>query len=128
MKKIFTCLFSIIAFLSFCYYCSNFYVYRGLEYDEKYIPLYIIVFLVIAMNFFICIFNSYKIEKQSKEIKEIKEQNEKISNQNEELKRLIIKLFDRLDENSDNILQSLLNSREISLDTYLDLQERDNND
>lgn len=132
MKKVLTWLFSIVGFFSFCYYCSKFYSHRGLEYDEKYIPMYILVFIIIITNFIIGMVNSYRLEKQGIQLEEIKEQNNNISQQNEELKQqnedlrnLIIKVFDRLDEGQDNILNSLFNSREIPLDIYNKLRERD---
>lgn len=121
MKKFFnylTYVVAVLGFLSFSYYCSKFYTYRGLEYDEKYIPMYIVVFLIISANFIICIINSYKIEKQSEQIEELKQQNE-------DLRNLVIKVFDKLEEGQDNILSSLYNSREIPLDIYEKLQERD---
>ena len=104
MKRITTILFSIIAIFSIVYYTVKFYMNDVLIFNNRNILGWTILVFIILATLIIGLWNSSRLNT--------------ITRQNVELLTLVHKLIDDQFESRDDILTTLLNSREIELDIF----------
>lgn len=104
MKKFTTYTFSAISIFSLIYFTVKYYHDSKLSFNEDGILGWTILILVILATLIIGIVNNH-------EILSVKEQNK-------DLLKIVNKLLERQDDVCDEILETLQNSREISLDIY----------
>lgn len=104
MKKFTTYVFSAISIFSLVYFTIKYYCDSKLNFSEHNIIGWTILILIILATLVIGIINNREIGV--------------VKNQNRELVAIVNKLLERQDDVCDEILETLQNSREISLDIY----------
>lgn len=111
MKKITTYLFSIISIFSLIYFTVKYYFDGALIFSNNNILVYTILISIILLTLILGIVNN-------RELNTIKQQNV-------DLIGLISKLINSHDEKCEELLITMLNSREIELDIYNKIKEGD---
>ena len=101
---------SIVIGFSIVYYTSKFYWDKSLTFNASSLILWTIVSFLILISIILSLYSCYKVCRQESQI--------------EELKILIKKLCNQESEHHYSVLESLNNSRDISLDTLEELKER----
>lgn len=104
MKKIMTYIFSIISIFSLVYFTVKYYCDSVLVFGESNIIGWTVLIFIILATLIVGIVNN-------KELNTLK-------SQNTELVSIVNKLLERQDEVCDELLVTLQNSREISLDIF----------
>jgi len=134
MKKLTTYIFSAISIFSLVYFTVKYYFDGALNFNRNNIMVWTILVFVILLTLILGIVNN-------RELQTIKSQNENIQEQNTNLMGLVVKLVGNNDEahkilaelstkviknhedTHDELLTTLLNSREIELDIYNKLKD-----
>lgn len=109
LKGVSVVLFVIIGF-SIVYYTSKFYWDKSLTFNANSLILWTIISFLILVSVMLSLYSCHKVCQQELQI--------------EELKILIKKLCNQESEHHYSVLESLNNSRDISLDTLEELKER----
>jgi len=109
MKIVRNFILTIISLFSIIYYTSVFYFNGKLILEKDGILLWTILMTVIIITLIIGLFNSREIMLNRKQMMILVEQNEKLI-------YLVENLSDKQDNDSDEIIETIRNSRSVSLD------------
>lgn len=118
MKKIATYLGSVISILSLAYFSVVYYDKGEIKFDAYFTRIALLLVLIMTISLLVGISNKYKLDKVIK-------QNEVLIVKNDELVNLVKELYKQNDNNHDEVLHVMQNSREISLDVYNKIKEGD---
>ncbi len=109
MKKILTYLGSALSIFSLLYFTVKFYFEGSLHFAHNKVFMWTILVFIILSTLVLGIVNN-------QELQTIKQQNTDLTN-------LVVKLVNSHDDKCDELLTTLLNSREIELDIYNKLKD-----
>ena len=111
MKKLTTYIFSAISIFSLIYFTVKYYFDGALSFNRNNILVWTILVFVILFTLILGILNN-------RELQTIKQQNSNLIG-------LVSRLIESHENNCDEILTTLLNSREIDLDIYNKIKKGD---
>jgi uncharacterized membrane protein affecting hemolysin expression len=111
MKKLATYLLGLLSIFSVGYYSAKFYTNKFLNLEDKPTLFWIILLTIMLVTLVLGIYNCYKIGI--------------VENQNKELIELVKELREQSNENCNNVLDATYNSRDINLDIYELIKDKD---
>lgn len=111
IKKISTYVMSVLCIFSLCYYSLKFYSNKCLNLSDEPIMIWVIVLGVLLTTLGLGIYNAHS--------------NYKLRQQQIKLEALLLSLLDNQDDCCDKILESIYNSRDIGLDTFNLIKDKD---
>jgi len=127
MKKFTTYLFSYISIFSLLYFTIKYYANGFLNFNQRYLFFWTFLVMIILVTLIIGLVNNHELRILKKQNKKLLDNNDELLSKNEELIGLVTKILNKSDEYSNEILVTLLNSREVSLDIYNKMEKGDNN-
>ena len=111
MSKLVKYLLTIISIICLVYYSLKFYTDKFVSIDSAPMAFWLIMFTIIILSLLIGLYNIYI--------------NSKILKENKEMRNLLNQLYCKMEENheeisdnQDDIMETILNSRDVTLDTY----------
>lgn len=111
MKKLITYLLGLLSIFSVCYYSAKFYTHKFLKLEDAPILFWISILTIILVTLALGLYNCYAVSELRK--------------QNKELIELVKEYRRQSAEECNNILEAEYNSRDIILDTYNTIKERE---
>jgi len=114
MKKLTTYLCSIISIFSLIYFTVKYYFNGELFFGEKSVLLWTILIFIILSTLILGIVNNQELQT--------------IKRNNVDLINLVLKLVDSHEDKCEELLTTLLNSRDIELDIYNKIKNGETND
>lgn len=125
MKKRTQYLIIVLGIICLVYYSLKFYMNKFISIDSAPMGFWVVIFLILILSLLLGVYNVHINSKILKENKEIKESNIEILKENSEMKDLLNQLYDKLSDNheetvanQDDIMETILNSRDVTIDTY----------
>lgn len=110
-KRLSTYILSALGIFSLGYYSYKFYLNKKLELSDEPMFLWISVFVILLVSLALGIYNAWC--------------NQKLRKQQTELIETIRLLIDKQDENCADLLESIYNSRDIELDVFNLIKEKE---